>query len=298
MKRAIFLATVGFGFVASLAMLSSCKKKVGEGKKCKSHSDCKKPLKCVNHLCLDITGNSPACKWSLNCLRKLSETSNPDADKDRAVKWYKKLSETPMRTDCEAIAEKGIAQTQQPWVWKPLCGPPPIKGLVKSGGGNPFKILDYKISGSMIPPDDKLHQKMVGPGHYSDVCKAWVKFELTRRFQGRVVAQFYREYDCQKVEVKEDGKKVKKDQCKVRPYERTDSVYYLYLEEPGTVHELNFYVETPPEICKDRVQKTYPKGCLCLGLSDSKIELKPQEDPFLHPVDFEVAKELHAKRRR
>ncbi len=288
--------------VAAFFLLVSCGgKKRGEGGTCRTHKDCKKPLKCVNKVCADVSGESSVCRWALECLKKLSEVNPKDANErfaqETAVRWYKKLKKLPLKKDCQSLAEKGIPMSQYPWVWKPLCGPPPIKGIVKTGGGNPFKILDFKITGSVIPPDDKLHQVMVGPGHYRDVCKAWVKFEVTRQYQGRVVAQFYKEYDCVKEKVKEDGKTVEKDRCKIRPYERTDSLLYLYLTKPGQVIERNFYVETPPEVCADRVQKKYPTGCLCLGLSDSKLDLRPQEDPFLTPVDFELAKEAERKKR-
>ena len=285
-------------------VLASCGgKKVGEGGTCRSHKDCKKGLKCVNKVCSDVSGDSPVCRWTLQCLKKLSEV-NPKNAKERfaqetAVRWYKSLKKLPLKKDCQKLAEKGIPMGQYPWVWKPLCGPPPIKGIVKTGGPNPFKILDFKITGSLVPPDDKLHQVMVGPGHYPDVCKAWVKFEVTRQFQGRVVAQFFREYDCVKKKVKDEEthKMVEKEECKLRPYERVDDLLYLYLTKPGQIIERNFYVETPPEVCEGRTQKKYPTGCLCLGLSDKKIELKAIEDPFLTPADFEMAKEAEKKRR-
>ncbi|MCD6498078.1 MAG: hypothetical protein J7M25_07215 [Deltaproteobacteria bacterium] len=293
MKKAILVA---IGVLLSFG-LSSCQKKYGEGHSCRKQVECKKSLKCVNNVCLDISGNASVCKWSLDCLRKLSESNNKDVDQDRALKFYKRLRSLPLKSDCEALAEKGIPDTQLPWTWKTICGPPPIKGVSKPGGSNPFKILDSKIAGAWVPPDDPYFAKRTGPGHYKDVCKAWVKFEVNRKFQGRVIAQYWEEYDCQKVEVVENGKKIKKDQCKLRPYGRTDTHYYLYLQNPGTVHELNFYVETPPSVCKGRVQKQYDTGCYCKGLSDTKITLRAEEDPFMIPEDAVLAKQMKARRK-
>lgn len=276
----------------SAFLVSGCKKKVSEGKRCKGHKDCKKPLKCVNNRCVDITGESKECKWVTSCLKALVSSNHPEVDRDRAIKWYKKIKDVPIKQDCINLTRIGVARTQPPYVWKPLCGEPPMEGLIKpTDSGNPFRVQEFKISASRVPPDDKYFAKRTGPGHFMDQCKAWVKFEVTRKFQGRVVAVFHQEYDCQKVEVKEDGKKVKKDQCKTRRYGRTDSFYYLYWTKPGTVKSVNFYVETPPDVCKGRVEKHYPTGCYCTGLSESKITLEAEEDKFVHPEDIKLAEE-------
>lgn len=279
--------------IVAVALLAvGCKKGKKEGERCKAHKDCRKPFKCVNGYCVDITGDTPQCKWALDCLRKLASSKDKAADRRTARKQYRKLSRLPIKKDCRALAELGIPQGQQPWVWKPLCGAPPISGIRKTGGGNPFRVLDSKITASRVPPDDKFFAKRTGPGHFIDQCKGWVKFEVTRKFQGRVVAVFYTEYDCQKVDAKnEEGKKIKKDVCKTRRYQRTDSNYYIYLTKPGTVKALNFYVETPPDVCRGRVKKEFPTGCYCKGISETKISLEAQEDEFLHPVDIKMAKD-------
>jgi hypothetical protein len=295
MKKALFLCSM---LLLSTLVLFGCKEKKKEGQSCKKHDDCKKPLKCVNATCVDISGKSNQCKWALQCLRKLSESKKvPDEDRSQVIKWYKKLSKLPLKADCKVMTEKFIPGSLKPWVWKPICGPPPMKGVITSSdSSNPFKILDTKMRGARVPPDDPFHDKRTGPGHYQDQCKAWVKFEVTRRYQGRVVAQFYKQYDCKEVEEKVDGKKVKKEVCKTRPYSKTDSFYYLYLTEPGTVKALNFYVETPPSVCKDRVEKHYPTGCYCKGLSKQKVKLLPQEDDFLTDMDIQLAKEMRKKK--
>jgi hypothetical protein len=290
-----------FCLITAFAMLAAagCKEKKAEGDACKSHDDCKEGLKCVNSTCLDISGDSPVCKWSLQCLRKLGEKADiPEEDRVQAAKWYKKLSQLPLKEDCKVMATKFIPGGLKPYVWKPVCNAPPVEGIKQNtDSSNPFKVTDFKISGSWVPPDDMFHEERTGPGHFKDQCKAWVEFEVNRRFQGRVVAQFYKEYDCKEVEEKVDGRKVKKDVCKTKPYKRTDSHYYLYLTEPGTKKAINFFVETPPEVCKGRVEKHYPTGCYCKGLSKDKIKLLAQEDDFLTPMDIQLAKESKKKKK-
>ena len=290
---AVFLTIIGsFAFWG-------CKEKKKEGSTCKTHEDCKKGLKCVNNTCLDISGDAKECKWALQCLRKLAESPKvPPNDQKQAAKWYDKLRTLPIKKDCKVIASKFIPGGMKPYLWKPICGLPPTEGIKKvTDKSNPFKIRDFKIRGAWVPPDDPFHKERTKGGAYKDQCKAWVEFEVKRRFQGRVVAVFYKEYDCEKIEVKnEEGKKVKKDKCKSKPYERTDSHYYLYLTEPGTIKSLNFYVETPPSVCKNRVDKVYKTGCYCKGLDKTKIVLEAKDDPFLTPWDFKLAKETKKKK--
>ncbi len=278
---------------------SGCKEKLAEGKSCQNHDDCKKGLKCVNNTCLDISGDAKECKWALQCLRKLADAPNvPVDDKRQAGKWYEKLRQLPLKKDCKVIAGKFIPGGLKPYIWKPICGKPPIEGIQEvTDKSNPFKIRDFKITGSWVPPDDPHHDERTKGGTYKDQCKAWVEFEVTRRFQGRLIAVFHEEYDCEKVEVVEDGKKKEIDKCKSRPYKRTDSHYYLYLTEPGTVKSYNFFVETPPEVCKDRVDKVYKTGCYCKGLDKTKITLEGKDDEFLTEWDFKLAKESKEKKK-
>lgn len=253
---------------------------------------CSRPLKCVSNRCLDMTGRSAACHWALRCLRRLARSNHPDANRAAAAGQLNHLTRQPLKQDCLALARTGIPAAFKPWVWKPLCRAPPIDGLVFTGKlPKPFLILDKKITASRVPPDDRFFQKRTGPGHFLDQCRAWVKFKVIRKFQGRVVAVYFREHDCRKVAIEERrtgrrcGRKRTKEVCRIKRYERTDSLHYLNVTQPGTVKQLWFYVETPPEVCEDRVRKSYPTGCYCVGLSKEKIELEPIEDPFLHPFE-------------
>jgi len=54
------------------------------------------------------------------------------------------------------------------------------------------------------------------------------------------------------------------------------------MERRGKTFALDFYVATPPQVCRKPglTKKTYNTGCFCLGLSEEKIELRAVEDPF------------------
>ncbi len=288
-----------FVIIAATFFHYGCKKKLGEGEACKSHDECKEGLKCVNATCLDISGDHEECKWALQCLRRLAESRNVDIEDQRqTARWYERLRQLPLKRDCEVMASQFIPGGLKPYIWKPICGEPPIEGIVKATDkSNPFKVRDFKIDGAWVPPDDPFHDERTKGVPYKDQCKAWVEFEVTRRFQGRVVARFHREYACEKVQVVEDGKKVTKEQCRTKPYERTDSYYYLYLTEPGTIRRMNFYVETPPEVCRDRLGKDYKTGCYCKGLDEHNITLEGVDDEFLTPMDFKAAEEAKASKK-
>jgi hypothetical protein len=263
------------------------KPRQARGARCTKHDECARPLRCVDGKCVDVAPEPVVCKWATFCLKALTKSNNPDANRGAATKLHAALKARLNKANCLQMAMSGIARTQPPDVWKPLCGPPPTSGIVKVNRSKPpLRVIESQIKASNIPRDDPFYKKRTRPGHLPDQCKAWVRFQVTRRFQGRIRAVFYREHDCKKVQAGTGGTTTSRLGCKLKRYERTDSYHYLYLTYPREM-SLNFYVETPYEVCKHRVKKRYPSGCFCSGLSSTRITLEPVEDTFLHPVDFE-----------
>lgn len=263
-------------------------KKVGEGKRCQKHDQCKSGLKCVNQLCTDFSGKHPTCQWSLQCLRKLSDkyrTHEIVGYGRELLRWHKGLSGAPYVHDCQSMPEKiaGLLN-KEPWVWKEICGPPPVEGVKKlTDKSNPFRINDQQIKDGLVPSDET---KEINLKHlaYPDLCKAWVDFTLTRDFQGWVIAKVYERYDCDE----ETFKKRQKDptvspKCKTKIYSRDDR-RYIYLHKAGSKFQMNFYYSTPPEQCKKPflTDKHYATGCFCLGIDDEKLELDFIDDPFYY----------------
>lgn len=273
---ALFALTLGNGCT---------KKKMGEGKRCQKTSDCKDKLKCVNNRCTDFSGEHPACKWSLSCLKKLSEKHKKTNRGYEVTRWYKKLSKAPYKSDCMEIPKR-IAYLfyDKPYEWKRMCGPPPVEGVKKiTNKSNPFRINDKQIKAGNVPSDEKseIHKKHLA---YPDLCKVWVDFTLTRPFQGFVRARVFEQYDCDEEQYKkrlEDPSL--KPKCKAKPYDKTDK-RYIYYKEAGAKFALNFYISTPPPVCKKKFlsDKTYKSGCFCLGIDEDKLKLEWIDDPFLY----------------
>ncbi len=148
---------------------------------------------------------------------------------------------------------------------------------------NPFRINDQQIKAGNVPSDEKkeIHEKHLA---YPDLCKIWVDFTLTRPFQGWVVARVFEQYDCDEEQYKKRLKDPSlKPKCKDRPYDKDDR-RYLYLHNAGAKFTLNFYISTPPNVCKKKFlsDKTYKSGCFCLGINEDKLKLDWIDDPFLY----------------
>ena len=148
---------------------------------------------------------------------------------------------------------------------------------------NPFKISDFQVKAANVPSEEKaeIHKKHLA---YPDICKGWVEFTLTRPFQGWVIAKFAEQHGCKAPSKRARHKDpTARPTCKTRPYSRDDR-HYLHLQKAGTKFSMNFYVSTPPEVCRKPglSQKTYKSGCFCLGIDTTKLELEFVDDPFLY----------------
>ncbi|MFH2010938.1 MAG: hypothetical protein ABI333_30340 [bacterium] len=261
------------------------KPKKAEGKPCKDNDECKSGLKCVNARCTDFSGKHPACQWSLNCLKKLSEKYAKTNKGYEVIRWYKKLSKAPYKSDCLEMPKRvAFLMYNEPHVWKAMCGAPPVRGVKKvTNKTNPFRINDKQIKAGGVPKEEKpeIHKRHLA---YPDLCKAWVDFTITRPFQGWVIAKFYEQYDCDEEAFKARQKDPNlKPKCKTKPYARDDR-RYLFLHDAGAKFSLYFYVSTPPEVCKKKnlSDKFHKTGCFCLGVSEETFELDFQDDPFLY----------------
>jgi hypothetical protein len=285
----VLFSIVGLCVLGLVGNAGCGKKKLAENALCKEHKDCKDGLKCVNRHCTDFSGSHPACKWSLECLKKLSEKLPKEGTGYEITRFYKTLSGAPYRNDCIDMPQRIAALLyNKPWEWKGICGPPPVDGVkVAEDKSNPFEIIEKKVKESNIPGDEKpeLHQKHTA---YPDICKAWVKFKLRRNFQGWVVARITENYNCQALTDEEKKKLETEDQrllaqkCEKRPYAQDDR-RYIPLSPRDAEFSMNFYFSTPPEVCKkpNISEKEYKTGCFCLGIDKSKFDLEFVEDPFL-----------------
>jgi len=281
--RSLGLVSVGIALV--LTGPSCSKKKKGVGSLCKHQSDCKKGLKCVNRRCVAFAPNAPVCKWALSCLKKLATKTKDEGKVYEVTEWYKKLSKAPFKSACEEIPVRVAGlYNKVPYFWKPLCGAPPVPGVKRiANKSNPFRINDKEIKAGAVAGTEsrEIHEKHLA---YPDLCKAWVSFTLTRPFQGWVVAKVYEQYDCDAEQYKKRQKDpTLKPKCKTRQYSRDDR-RYIYLHDAGAKFELNFYFDTPPEVCNkpNLAEKKYKSGCFCLGIDEEKLDLEWIDDPFLY----------------
>jgi hypothetical protein len=273
-------------FALALTFGVGCgKPKKAEGKPCKNSKECKSGLKCVNNRCTDFSGKHRACQWSLNCLKKLSQKYKKTNKGYEVIRWYKKLSKAPYKSDCMEMPKRiAFLMYNEPHVWKSMCGAPPVPGVKKvTNKTNPFRINDKQIKAAGVPKEEKaeIHKKHLA---YPDLCKVWVDFTLTRPFQGWVISKFYEQYDCDEEAYKARQKDPKlKPKCKTKVYTRDDR-RYLFLHDAGSKFSINFYVGTPPEVCKKKFlsDKHHKTGCFCLGISEEKFELDFQDDAFLY----------------
>jgi hypothetical protein len=295
MRRNNVLVSMGvFIFAVALVVTGGCgKPKRGEGKTCRESKDCKSGLKCVNARCTDFSGKHPACRWSLDCLKKLSVGYKGSNKGYEVTRWYKTLSKAPYKADCLEMPKRiAFLLYNNPYKWKQMCGAPPVPKVKRiNDKSNPFRINDQQIKASGVPKEEKteIHMKHQA---YPDLCKAWIEFTLTRPFQGWVIAKFYEQYDCDEEQYKKRQKDPNlKPKCKSRRYSRDDR-RYLFLHDTGTKFSLNFYVSTPPEVCKKKnLSEAFHKtGCFCLGINEEKVELDFIDDPFLFYDEMKTGK--------
>ena len=115
-RQTVLFSIVGLCLVGLLAPTGCGKKKVGEGQLCKEHKECKEGLKCVNRRCSDFSGSHPACKWSLECLKKLAEKLPKDGVGYEISRFYKTLSGAPYKSDCLDMPSRIAALlNNRPW---------------------------------------------------------------------------------------------------------------------------------------------------------------------------------------